>query len=342
MQTDITEERTVPMTEADIALSEEAIEAAYEKIGEIAVKKAKANAIAGAETKHETKIVDRETLKIETKEHRVRCYVEKDLHDGKARYYRTDTLEWVYSRDLEDWERQQPLTFETGQATNTASETAKKKSPGLNTAIDDILAAVSPSAVPDDVRAAVLAADVPADLVENAITAIRDGADPATVIHNAKRAGKPEKPAKEKKPKGKSKTTQTKPLGMDEFDPQTDDTKKWEADLAAAPLSEEDRAALAASPLSKRGFQRVLKRMQAGATLTHAIEAEVEVLVEHAASLVGEDNWRLIDDEFERADAFHLASLVEKGLPFDGALTSVRMRVKGRTLEAKAEAEASA
>lgn len=267
MQSSETEERVVPMTEADIALSEKAIEEAYEKIGEIAVKKAKANAIASADTKAETKIVDRETKKLETGEHRVACYVEKDLHEGKARYYRADTLLWVYTRDLENWERQQPLTFETGPATNTASEAAKKKSPGLKaqeptetqkhvakelhdnfgpvlagevirrTATDGAEAALkwgiaeklrrdaaaTAPAVPDEVRAAVVEAGVPDENVDAAIVAIRDGADPATVIHNAKRAGgaKVEKPAKvkaEKKPK-KSKAAKDKgpfPLDADE------------------------------------------------------------------------------------------------------------------------------
>lgn len=216
MQSSETEERVVPMTEADIALSEKAIEEAYEKIGEIAVKKAKANAIASADTKAETKIVDRETKKLETGEHRVACYVEKDLHEGKARYYRADTLLWVYTRDLENWERQQPLTFETGPATNTASEAAKAKSPGLKEqektevshgmANEPLVPVVAPPAVPDEIRAAVVEAGVPDDMVENAIGAIRDGADPKTVIANATRDTKP---AKEAKKKGKKAAEQT-------------------------------------------------------------------------------------------------------------------------------------
>jgi len=190
-----TETRTVTMTPEDIVKAEHERDEAYAHIGAIAVTKAKANAEASAQTKFQTKIVDRLVANLDAGEHDVTCRIKFDLYDGKAHFFRQDTGAWVACRALTEEERQQPLNFDTSWTAvpeeRAASPAAKAKSPGLKEL--ERIAVVPPSAVPDEVRAAVIEAGVPDDMTEAAIGAIRAGADPATVIANAKRGSRPAK-----------------------------------------------------------------------------------------------------------------------------------------------------
>lgn len=193
METDTKFEfRTCKMTDDDIRESEETREQAYARIGEIAVEKAKATAKASADTKTQMKIVDAETGKLDSGEHEVRCRVVVDLYEGKARYYRGDTGEWVYSRDLYDYERQQPMVFSAAPPTNTASETAKKKSPGLKET-----ATATPAAVPaatidgdisDELRASVLAEVGDSERAARVLLAVENGWNSADAVRIAKSA----------------------------------------------------------------------------------------------------------------------------------------------------------
>lgn len=216
-----TETRTVKMTPEDIAKAEIERDEAYAHIGAIAVTKAKANAEAAAQTKFQTKIVDRLVANLESGEHDVVCRILLNYEDGKAHFYRQDTNRWVSCRPMTDEERQQPIDYgDSWAAVPETSEAAKKKSPGLKeqekTEVSHGMAGEPmkpvvvppPADAPDEVRAAVIEAGVPDSMIDAAVGAIRDGGDPATVIKNAKRAVKGEKPAKEKKP-GKKKDVPT-------------------------------------------------------------------------------------------------------------------------------------
>lgn len=221
----------VPITKHDVEKFAELSEEEKALIGQVYIDKAMFNAECTRRLKDAKKKLDEYATIIKSEEHEVPCRVEVDLHDNKARIYREDTGEYVRSRPIEDDERQGVMFAPPAPVRNTASEAAKAKSPGLKdrpedqpTKKDELLGkldqqianakgpkpvAETPApAVPDEVRAAVIEAGVPDSMVEAAIGAIRDGGDPETVIKNAKRAVKGEKPAKEKKP-GKKKDVPT-------------------------------------------------------------------------------------------------------------------------------------